>query len=325
VRALDSNLPHHLRQALTPRAPVHRWALVAFVAPWCAHCKALRAPFERVAEGFDQQIVVAGVDAAESELLDRFDIDSFPQLLWFDGSSTYPYRASEARPERYSGPRTFDAMTAFLEERSGVRSRERSQSDDEAAADGASGPCGERGPLPSDGRPAMDTQTIEKVLNHAVALQRRRQDRQAEQLASGLKHSGLAVDLARNNWQSADGRVGTVEPFSCEALSKDDAARAAAGDWEHARHAPAPPPAEPSPPPLVLPPHKCEAVSQAYVECMRHRADRQHICDNARHEYLLCMSGRWAVHPDHHRAMAEEYGRHYVSPGGRHYIAPRDA
>ena len=294
-------------------------AFIAFTAPWCMHCRALAPEFARVWEAFDggadePQVIVA--ELAESdrgphsdrELLDRFGIDSFPQLLWFDASSIYPHYAITARPEPYSGARTFDAMAAFIEERSGV-SRQEARATDAADADGVRSECEERGPLPSGGKPTLATPALEKVLDHLVAMQRRRQERQAEQLVSGLMHSGLAVDLARNGWQTRDGRLGTIEPFTCEALSAA-AARAAADEWEHMRHAAAPQDAEPSsPPPLELPPHACAVLSDAYVACMRHRADRQHVCDSERHEYLLCMSARWAVHPDHHKALAEEYRR----------------
>ena len=289
-------------------------AFIAFTAPWCMHCRALAPEFARVSAAFDggadqPKIVVAELaESHDRELLDRFEIDSFPQLLWFDASDIYPYYATEGRPESYTGARTFDAMAAFIEERSGVPRQEVAGT---AAADVDEGrsECEERGPLPSDGKPTLGTQALEKVLDHLVAMQRRRQERQAEQLVSGLKHSGLAVDSARNGWQTRDGRLGTIEPFSCEALSVA-AALAAADEWAHVRHAVAPQAAEPSsPPPLELPPHACEAISDAYVACMRHRADRQHVCDGERHEYLLCMSSRWAVHPDHHKALAEEYRR----------------
>jgi len=292
-------------------------AFIAFTAPWCMHCRALAPEFARVSAAFDggadePQIVVAElVESDDRELLDRFEIDSFPQMLWFDASGIYPYYATSARPEPYTGARTFDAMAAFIEERSGVP-RQEAAGTEAADADGARDECEERGPLPSGGKPTLATPALEKVLDHLLAMRRRRQERQAEQLVSGLVHSGLAIDLARNGWQTRDGRLGTIEPFTCEALSVS-AALAAVDDWEQVGHvvghAAAPQVAEPSPPPLELPPHACEAIADAYVTCMRHRADRQHMCDNERHEYLLCMSSRWAVHPDHHKALAEEYRR----------------
>ena len=53
--------------------------------------------------------------------------------------------------------------------------------------------------------------------------------------------------------------------------------------------------------------HACKSLSQSYIECMRHRRDRQHLCASERHEYLLCMSGRWSVHPDDHQHLAARY------------------
>ena len=155
------------------------------------HCRALAPEFLRVWEAFDggadePQIIVA--ELAESdrgphsdrELLDRFEIDSFPQLLWFDASGIYPHYATTARPEPYTGARTFDAMAAFIEERSGVRRQEATVTE-AADADGVRGECEERGPLPSGGKPTLATPALEKVLDHLVGMQRRRQERGARE------------------------------------------------------------------------------------------------------------------------------------------------
>ena len=60
--------------------------------------------------------------------------------------------------------------------------------------------------------------------------------------------------------------------------------------------------------------HACTALSQSYIECMRHRRDRQHLCASERHEYLLCMSGRWSVHPDDHQHLAARYADFVQTP-----------
>ena len=292
------------------------YAFVAFTAPWCAHCRKLAAEFEQVAASFDGPIIVAEVGPDERELLDRFDIDSFPRLLWFDGSGQYPYYASEVKPVKYEGERLFDAMASFLEEHGGIARRAPEPTDQAVAAASApeTGPCGAEGPLKRGDRRALSTDKLEQVLGHLLALRRNRQELQAERFVEGLKHSGLAVELERNGWQTVDGRIGTVEPFTCEALSVA-AARAAAHDWERVPHAEPPPPPEPAaepshPPPYTMPPHACTELSTEYVACMRHREDRQHMCEAERRKYVLCMSSRWAVHRDHHKALAEEYRRY---------------
>ena len=142
------------------------------------------------------------------ELLDRFGIAAYPTLLWFDGSKKWPFYASEAKPERYGGERTTGALTAFIEERTGIAPPQR------AVRPAASEPA----PAP--------------------------------------------------------------------------------------RHAP-PPPAEP--PARSTPVHACTALAASYSDCMRHRRDRQHLCASERHEYVLCMSGRWSVHPDEHEQLAARY------------------
>jgi hypothetical protein len=53
--------------------------------------------------------------------------------------------------------------------------------------------------------------------------------------------------------------------------------------------------------------HACKDTSATYASCMRHRRDRPHLCARERHEYLLCMSGRWSVHPDDHAHLAARY------------------
>ena len=116
---------------------------MAFTAPWCAHCRAMADSFGQLAARFDGSIIFTRVEAHEGEgheLLDRFQIDAFPSLLWFYASRTYPYYASEVRPEKYKGWRTFGAMATFLTDRSGITQAE--AADGDAAAE-ALRPCDE--------------------------------------------------------------------------------------------------------------------------------------------------------------------------------------
>ena len=102
------------------------WALVLFHTSWSPHSRVLLAEMERVAASFrDRGVLFASVRADDhSELLDRFDIAAFPTLLWFDGSSKWPFYASEAKPHKYDGEKTHEAILTFCERRSGqLRSR----------------------------------------------------------------------------------------------------------------------------------------------------------------------------------------------------------
>lgn len=197
-----------------PALRMRPMALVAFVAPWCTHCKSLEADLVRLADAFTESSVLFGhvSGGSSQELLDRFDVTAFPTLLWFDGSKRWPFRASEARPSAYAGLRHFEAMSSWIAQRGGVR----------------------RGSQPEP--------------------------------------SGTAP----------------IEPL-------------------------VPIPPSPSPQPLILPAHACSDASAQYVGCMQLHRLRMEACATQRRAYLLCMSSRWAVHPDHHAALAGEYARFVVA------------
>ena len=186
-------------------------ALVLFYATWCVRCKEL--DFARVARAFPQRgVIFARVLSDESELLDRFDISSYPTLLWFDGSPKWPFYAAMATPIRYPGPPTFESVTSFVE-----------------------------------------------------------------------RHSGQQRSLA--------GAAAVVPPES-----------------------PLPEPTPPlMPTPLASTGHACQALSQEYVDCMRHWEQQPSRCAVQRRQYLFCMSTRWSVHPDEHQSLAAEYGRRFAS------------
>lgn len=156
-------------------------------------------------------IGVGRVPSEYTELLDRFQVDEYPTLHWMDGSRKWPYYASEATPERYSGPRGYEALAGFIEAKTGIP--------------------------PKPPEPVQAT----------------------------------AADA------DADARA---EPTARE--------RAHAAAHEH----------------------ECIGLSAHYQACLRHKPASLHReCASERHDYLLCMSGRWAVHPEHHEHLAGMYGR----------------
>jgi thiol-disulfide isomerase/thioredoxin len=184
----------------------HRRALVLFHAPWCAHCRALAPTFEALVGAFDGTVLFARVSSdgdGNHELLDRFDVNSYPALLWYDGTTAWPPFASEAKPDVYRGEHTFEPLATFVEQRGRLRRR-----------------------VPPPAAPVDE---------------------------------------------------------------------------------PSPPPPPRDPPPFTLPRHACTDLSAAYVECLRHRKDRQDLCARERHEYVMCMSGKWAVPAPDHASMARAF------------------
>ena len=183
-------------------------ALVVFHATWSPHSRQLLPVLDQIAQGFhDTWVAVARVQAESSgELIDRFAIQSFPTVLWFDSSKKWPFYASEDTPERYVGGHGFDSIASYLEQKSGAQLKGR-----ERAA---------------------------------------------------------------------------VSP-SATATTPAAAAPAQPGFAEHA----------------------CTDVSNAYVECMRHREDRPDMCARERRRYLFCMSSRWSVDPDEHAGLAAQYAQ----------------
>ena len=59
-----------------------RHVLVAFVAPWCGHCKSLKPEFAKLAATFLQEdkVVVAQVDATANEIGGDYGVKGFPTI-----------------------------------------------------------------------------------------------------------------------------------------------------------------------------------------------------------------------------------------------------
>lgn len=185
-------------------------AMVVYVSETTdLHFPELRPALVALAEAFEHAgIGVGTVSSTYTELLDRFEIDSFPTLHWMDGSAKWPFYASEATPLRYGGARGYEDLARFVTERTGIP------------------------PQQSDAPPAEEVSTDDDA---------------------AAAHSAAVL--------------------------------AAVGQ------------------------HDCTPLSSVYRACLRHKTPDWHrkLCADERHEYLLCLSGRWAVHPDHHAELARLY------------------
>ncbi|PNS18928.1 Protein disulfide-isomerase tigA [Sphaceloma murrayae] len=94
-------------------------ALVEFFAPWCGHCKNLAPVYDELAGAFEHvkdKVTIAKVDAdAHRDLGQRFGVQGFPTLKWFDGKSK--------EPMDYNSGRDLESLRAFIEDKTGLKGR----------------------------------------------------------------------------------------------------------------------------------------------------------------------------------------------------------
>ena len=90
----------------------NEFILVEFYAPWCGHCKAMKADYALAAKILTEERVshvLATVDATiETDLAKRFDIRGYPTLKFFSKGKEI---------EDYKGGRKKDDIVKFIRQK----------------------------------------------------------------------------------------------------------------------------------------------------------------------------------------------------------------
>ena len=93
--------------------------LVMFYAPWCGHCKAMKADYARAAQQLTEEgvsHVLGAVDATvETELGKRFEIRGYPTIKLFSKGQVV---------EDYKGGRKKDDIVKYIRQKAGQRKEE---------------------------------------------------------------------------------------------------------------------------------------------------------------------------------------------------------
>jgi thiol-disulfide isomerase/thioredoxin len=87
--------------------------LTFFYAPWCGHCKAFQPIYHRFADNpSSPDVVYTKADASDKRdtyFVEKYKIISYPTIIYF------PESPSQGDAVVYSGPKTPDGMSSFLE------------------------------------------------------------------------------------------------------------------------------------------------------------------------------------------------------------------
>lgn len=88
--------------------------LIEAYAPWCGHCKKLAPIYEELGKKLqgNKDIIIAKMDGAANEY-PGFDIQGFPTIKFYK-------KGSKSAPIDFSGDRTLEGFTKFLEKETGL-------------------------------------------------------------------------------------------------------------------------------------------------------------------------------------------------------------
>lgn len=86
--------------------------LVKFYAPWCAHCKALAAKYDKLGQyfidaGHTDKVTIAKIDATANDV--SYDIEGFPTIMLFKAQD-------KKNPVTYTGARTIKELLEFVKQ-----------------------------------------------------------------------------------------------------------------------------------------------------------------------------------------------------------------
>jgi protein disulfide-isomerase-like protein len=83
-------------------------SFVKFFAPWCGHCKRLKPDWDKLAEKYEQSVLVADVDCTGSgkELCEKYKVQGYPTLMSFS--------PPDADGDAYDGGRSFDELESHV-------------------------------------------------------------------------------------------------------------------------------------------------------------------------------------------------------------------
>lgn len=91
--------------------------MIEFYAPWCKHCKKLTPEWAKLATKLKGEFNIAKIDATvETQLAERFKVEGFPSIKFFEANA-HP----DDKAEEYGGERQYADLYAFARKKMAVK------------------------------------------------------------------------------------------------------------------------------------------------------------------------------------------------------------